>query len=64
MIYPNFRSFYKNAVVDCCDFKLSELLDTVETDIRIENSMRKPEHFRVFFYMSVDMYLWDEDHGL
>lgn len=45
----------KNAVVDCCDFTLSE------TDIRIENSIRKPEHFRVFFYMSVDMYLLEEE---
>lgn len=53
-------------MVDGCDFTLSQLLDTVETDIRIKKflrSVRKPEHFR-FFDMSVDMYLWDEDPGL
>lgn len=29
----------KNTVVDGCVFTLSQLLDTVETDIRIENSL-------------------------
>lgn len=58
----------RNAMVDGCDFTLSQLLDTVETDIRIKNSLGQLGNLNIsgFFYMSVDtcMYLWDEDPGL